>query len=97
MALLSFILALLESRQAHVRARFNARAVAHLNDSQLRDVGLYRVDGHIKTIADPLAQATELKAKQDAAVKAPIEMREQAQQQSGLTVVLNAAPLHDAD
>ncbi|MDP6969346.1 MAG: hypothetical protein QGG88_09585 [Gammaproteobacteria bacterium] len=90
MALLSFILALLESRKARVSARLNTRAVAHLNDSQLRDVGLYRVDDHIRTIADPLAQEAELKAKQEASVKALIEMRDQQQQQSGLTVGLKS-------
>ena len=97
MALLSFILVLLESRKARVSARLNTRAVAHLNDSQLRDVGLYRVDGHIRTIADPLVQEAELKARQDAAVKALMEMRGRKQEASGQAASQKAAPLHGAD
>ena len=86
MALLSFILALLESHQSRAHMRFNANAVAHLNDSQLRDVGLYRVDGHVRPIDDPLALAAELKVKQEAAIKALVDMRDKETQTTGRSI-----------
>ena len=86
MALLSFILALLESHQSRAHTRFNANAVAHLNDSQLRDIGLYRVDGHVRPIDDPLALAAELKVKQEAAIKALVDMRDKETQTTGRSI-----------
>jgi len=86
MALLSFILALLESHHSRARTSFNATAVAHLNDSQLRDVGLYRVDGHIRPIDDPLTLAAELKVKQEAAIKALIKVRDKETQPTGRSI-----------
>lgn len=79
MALLSYLLALLESRQKRRQGRINRGAVAHLSDQQLRDIGLYRVDDHVRPMADPLAMEAELKRKQEAALKA---LREQVNQKS---------------
>ena len=77
MALLSFILALLQTHELRARKRLNLQSVAHLNANQLRDVGLYRVDNHLRRIDDPLALEAELSIKQEAAIKALIALRDE--------------------
>jgi uncharacterized protein YjiS (DUF1127 family) len=47
MALLSLIRILLLRHQQRAQARKNLQSVAHLSDSQLRDVGMWRTDGRV--------------------------------------------------
>ncbi len=78
MALLSYLQVLLENHQKRQQTRINRHSVAHLSDKQLQDVGLYRVDNHVRTMSDPLALEKELQEKQ---ARALAELRATKSQQ----------------
>ena len=93
MVVLHFFQGLAESYKARLRARQNTRAVAHLSDDQLLDIGLYRAGDHIKTINKPLTEVMEPTAN----IHEPERIIDPSERIDSLEVDLQSKQLSGAD